>query len=232
MLIDRPIIEGRLLKRYKRFLADIELPGGETLTAHCPNTGTLLGCTPEGARTILRDSQNPARKLRYTFQTIEIDGTWVTVDTSLANEIVAEAIGAGSVPELTGYAGLRREVRYGTGSRIDILLEDDGRPACYVEVKSTTLVRDGHASFPDAVTKRGQKHLVELEGVVQAGGRGVIFFCVSRDDVESFGPADDIDPVYGRMLRHAVANGVEAFAYTTLVQPDRVDLGRSLPIRL
>jgi len=232
MLIDLPIIEGRLLKRYKRFLADIELPGGETLTAHCPNTGTLLGCTPAGARTILRDSQNPARKLRYTFQTIEIDGTWVTVDTSLANDIVAEAIDAESIPELSGYGALRREVPYGNSSRIDILLEDAEQPPCYVEVKSTTLVRDGHAAFPDAVTKRGQKHLTELEAVVKAGGRGVIFFCISRDDVKDFGPADDIDPDYGQMLRHAVECGVEALAYTTLVQPDRIDLGRSLPIRL
>lgn len=231
MQIELPTIEGRLIKRYKRFLADIELPSGEVVTAHCPNTGSLLGCVPDGARAILRDSQNPARKLRWTFQTVEVDGTWVNVDTGLPNGLVAEAIAAGKVPELTSYPELRREVKYGTGSRIDILLQrEDER--CYVEVKTTTLAADGHARFPDAKTERGRKHLEELARVVEAGDRGVIFFCVSRADVTSFAPADEIDPVYGETLRRVVAAGVEPLAYATQVTPDRFELGERLEIVL
>ncbi|MCP3919525.1 MAG: DNA/RNA nuclease SfsA [bacterium] len=138
--IELPTVEARLSRRYKRFLTDVEMPNGEVLTAHCPNTGTLLGCIPEGARTILRDSQDLKRKLRYTFQTVEVDGTWVNVDTSLPTALVAEAIESGKVPKLTGYDALRREVRYGAASRIDILLSRGEAELCYVEVKSTTLV--------------------------------------------------------------------------------------------
>jgi len=231
MRIELPTVEGRLLKRYKRFLADVELPSGEVVTAHCPNTGSLTGCTPEGARAILRDSQNPARKLRWTFQTVEVDGTWVNVDTGLPNGLVAEAIAEDKVSELSGYPDLRREVKYGTGSRIDVLLER-GDERCYVEVKSTTLAADGHARFPDAKTERGRKHLEELARVVEAGDRGVIFFCVSRADVTSFSPADEIDPVYGETLRRVVAAGVEPLAYATIVGPDRFDLGERLEIVL
>jgi len=201
------------------------------IVAHCPNTGSLLGCTPEGAPTVLRDSQNPARKLRYTWQAVQIDGTWVNVDTSLPNAVVAEAIERGDVPELAGYDHLRREVKYGKNSRIDVLLEREGA-RCYVEVKSTTLVEGREARFPDAVTARGLKHLEELANQVAAGDRGVIFFHVSRGDVETFAPADDIDPVYGKTLRRVVGEGVEALAYSTVVRPDRIELARRLPIRL
>lgn len=231
MHISQPILRGRFLRRYKRFLADVELEGGEVIVAHCPNTGSLLGCKAENAPAILRDSENPERKLRYTWQTIEIDGAWVNVDTSLPNAVVAEAIEAGSIAELTGYQDLRREVKYGKNSRIDILLEREGE-RCYVEVKSTTLAVDGEARFPDAVTARGLKHLNELEAQAAAGDRAVIFFLVSRGDVESFAPADDIDPEYGAALRRVVQNGVEALAYSAVVEPDSVEVGRPLPIRL
>ncbi len=231
MEIEQPLIEGRLLKRYKRFLADIELPSGEVVTAHCPNTGSLTGCVPEGARAILRDSQNPKRKLRWTFQTVEVEGTWVNVDTGLPNSLVAEAISAGQVPELVGYDDLLREVRYGENSRIDILLER-GEERCYVEVKSTTLAGDGCARFPDAVTERGRKHLEELARMASQGHRAVIFFCISRGDVGRFAPADEIDPKYGEVLRRVAGEGVEALAYTTRVLPDRLELGERLPIHL
>ena len=231
MRISQPILRGRLLRRYKRFLADIELEGGEVIVAHCPNTGSLLGCKVENAPAILRDSENPERKLRYTWQTIEIDGAWVNVDTSLPNAVVAEAIGAGDIAELTGYPGLKREVKYGKNSRIDILLEREGE-RCYVEVKSTTLAADGVARFPDAVTARGLKHLNELEAQVAAGDRAVIFFLVSRGDVESFAPADDIDSEYGAALRRVVQNGVEALAYSTFVEPSSIEVAERLPIRL
>jgi sugar fermentation stimulation protein A len=231
MLIEKPIRRGRLLRRYKRFLADVELSSGEVLTAHCPNTGSLTGCVPRGARVVLRDSQNPARKLRWTLQTIEVDGTWVNVDTGLPNALVTEALSAGEITELQGYDSLRREVKYGLSSRIDILLERPGE-RCYVEVKTTTLAKEGLARFPDAVTERGRKHLEELARMVHAGHRAVIFFCVSRGDVEAFSPADDIDPLYGQELRRALAGGVEALAYSTWVEPGRFELGRRLPIAL
>lgn len=231
MNITKPVIEGRLIQRYKRFLADVRLPSGEVVTAHCPNTGSLTGCVPEGARAILRDSENPKRKLRWTFQTVEVDGTWVNVDTGLPNDLVSEAIAAEMVPELLGYPDLRREVKYGEGSRIDVLLED-GERRCYVEVKSTTLASEGCARFPDAVTERGRKHLEELARMVAEGHRGVIFFCVSRGDVQRFSPADDIDPRYGETLRRVLGQGVEALAYATEVGPDRFELGKALEIVL
>jgi len=238
MRIDAPLPTGRLLRRYKRFLADVELEvgaegvgaQGDVIVAHCPNTGSLLGCLPERARCVLRDSRDPVRKLRTTLQTIEVDGTWVNVDTGLPNAVVAEAVAAGVVPELAGFASLRREVKYGVNSRIDLLLEGPGR--CYVEVKSTTLVVAGEARFPDAVTERGRKHLVELAAMVAEGHRAVIFFHVSRADAQRFAPADDIDPAYGAALREAHARGVEIQAWTTRVTPDEVVLARPLPIVL
>ena len=232
MHIRNPTLEGRLVRRYKRFLADVELPNGETLTAHCPNTGSLRGCLEEGARVILRDSQDAKRKLRYTFQTIEIGGTWVNVDTGLPNTAVAEAIELGRVKKLAGYSSLRREVKYGKNSRIDILLEDDAGKRCYVEVKNTTLAEGKLAMFPDAVTERGRKHLLELRDMVKEGHRGVIFFCVSRDDVTKFTTADDIDPKYGETLREVLADGVEAMAWTTSVEPDSFELKKALKLQL
>ena len=231
MQIEQPTTEGKLIKRYKRFLADIELADGEVITAHCPNTGSLKGCVPEGARAVLRDSQNPKRKLRWTFQTVEVDGTWVNVDTGLPNALVAEAIEAGKIPELAGYDSLRREVKYGENSRIDILLER-GDERCYVEVKSTTLVQDGVARFPDAVTERGRKHLEELERMVEQGHRAVIFFCVSRGDVQSFEPAEDINPKYAEVLRRVCPAGVEALAYSTRVGPRSFDVDKRLRVEL
>jgi sugar fermentation stimulation protein A len=234
MQIELPIREGLLVRRYKRFLADVEV-AGELLTAHCPNPGSMLGVQPAGARVVLRDSQNAARKLRYTFQTIEIDGTWVNVDTQLANGVVEEGVTSGAVAELAGYPSLRREVAYGENSRIDLLLErgsDDSAERCYVEVKSTTLAQGGRAFFPDAVTARGKKHLEELERMVVAGHRAVIFFSIARDDVEAFAPASKIDPAYAQVLRRAVAAGVEALAYTSIVTPDSLRVGRRVPIEL
>jgi len=224
------MIEGRLVKRYKRFLADVELADGTLVTAHCPNTGSLLGCQEPGSRVVLRDSQDPRRKLRYTFQSIQVGRGLVNVDTGLPNAVVAEAVERGLVPELAGYDTLRREVAYGRNSRIDLLLEGPGRPRCYVEVKSTTLVRGRTALFPDAVTERGRKHLAELADVVAGGDRAVQFFFVSRGDVARFAPADDIDPAYGRALRAAAEAGVELLAYAARVRPDRLELARPLPI--
>jgi sugar fermentation stimulation protein A len=232
MRIPLPTLEGRLLRRYKRFLADIELADGSVVTAHCPNTGSLLGCTTPGSRVILRDAGEGRRKLRYTFQSIAVGRSLVNVDTSLPNAAVLEAIQRGRIPELAGYDRARREVRYGARSRIDILLERQGGERCYVEVKSTTLARGRTALFPDAVTERGRRHLEELARMVAQGHRAVQFFFVGRCDVARFAPADDIDPAYGRALREAVLAGVEVLAWAAVVRPDRLEPRRPLPVEL
>ena len=230
--IELPTIEGLLVRRYKRFLTDVKGPDGQILVAHCPNTGSLKGCLEEGARVVLRDSQDAKRKLRYTFQSIEVNGSWVNVDTGLPNALVTEAILGGLIEGLADYDSVRREVKYGKSSRIDVLLERDSGERCYVEVKSTTLAEGSQARFPDAVTTRGLKHLFELRDMVREGHRAVIFFCVSRSDVSTFAPADDIDPAYGKALREVVAEGVEAMAWSTHVEPRRFDLLKPLTIEL
>jgi len=228
--ITEPLVEGRLLRRYKRFLADVELEGGEVVTAHCPNPGRLIGCLPERARVVLRDSRDPSRKLRYTFQTVRVGRHWVNVDTSLPNAVVAEAIGRGDVPELAGYNSLRREVAYGERSRVDLLLEREGGERCYVEVKCTTMVEGRVAMFPDAVTARGLKHLRELAQVVRDGQRAVMFFFISRADPRSFAPAAHIDPDWAAGFGAALDAGVEALAYTARVRPERLELSRRVPV--
>ena len=221
MQFEAPPIQGLLRARYKRFFADVELPDGTVITAHCPNTGSLMGCKEPGSPAWLRDSGDEKRKLRHTWQAVQVDGAWVNVDTNLPNRVVYEAIVAGEVPALAGYAEARREVAYGKQkrSRIDVLLEDEGRAPCYVEVKNTTLAEDGVAMFPDAATERGLKHLGELRDVAKAGMRAVQFFFISRDDVEVFRPADHIDPAYSTTLRRVADAGVEVMAWTTRVEP-------------
>ncbi len=227
-----PLIPGRLIKRYKRFLADIELADGSLVTAHCPNSGSMLGCNLPGSPVMLSVSPNPNRKLAHTWELVQVDGFWVGLNTMLPNRLAEEAILDGTIAELQGYPRLRREVSYGSErSRIDILLEgDQGR--CFVEVKNVTLVEHGRALFPDAVTERGQKHLRELMEVVRNGERGVILFTVQRGDGVAVAPADAIDPAYGRLLRQAVAQGVEALAYRALVAPHEIRLTQSLPVEL
>ncbi|MGE0157317.1 MAG: DNA/RNA nuclease SfsA [Geobacter sp.] len=227
-----PLIPGRLIKRYKRFLADIELADGSLVTAHCPNSGSMLGCNLPGSPVMLSVSPNPNRKLAHTWELVQVDGYWVGLNTMLPNRLAEEAILDGTIAELQGYPRLRREVPYGSErSRIDILLEgDQGR--CFVEVKNVTLVEDGRALFPDAVTERGQKHLRELMEVVRNGDRGVILFTVQRGDGAAVAPADAIDPAYGRLLRQAVAQGVEALAYRALVAPHEIRLTQPLPVEL
>lgn len=214
MRYETPLIEGRLIRRYKRFLADVELADGSTLTAHTPNTGSLAGCCIPGSRVWLRDSGNPERKYRFGWELVEPRaGVLVGINTGLPSVLVQEALAEHRIKELEGYDHVRPEVKYGKeNSRIDLLLTSPGRPDCYVENKNVTLAEDGIAYFPDAVSTRAAKHLRELEHVVAGGGRGVIFFCVQRSDATEVRPADHIDPDYGRALRHALEHGVEAVA--------------------
>ena len=232
MRIQLPTLEGRFVRRYKRFFADVELDDGTLVTAHCPNTGSLLGCLEEGRRAVLRDSQDEQRKLRFVLQAIRVGRTLVNVDTALPNAAVFEALGAGGIPELAGYDAARREVAYGENSRIDLLLEKRSGERCWVEIKNTTYAVDGAAAFPDAVTERGRKHLGELARMVKQGHRAVQFFFVGRCDVERFRPADEIDPEYGRALRAAAGAGVELLAYSTRVRPRSIKLDRRLAIEL
>lgn len=231
-----PLLQGILLKRYKRFLADVALPTGSTVTAHCPNTGSMLGCVESGSRVWLRDSGNPQRKCRFTWEMVEVARSiLVGINTSLSNRLVREAIERGVIASLQGYDKARPEVRFGAErSRIDLLLErHNGMEHCYVEVKNVTAaVTDGIALFPDAVSARGTKHLRELMGVVNAGHRGVVCFCVQRGDVTEVRPADAIDPVYGKTLRRAVEQGVEAIAYRAHVTPAGIELRDELPVVL
>jgi len=227
-----PLITGKLIKRYKRFLADIELADGSLITAHCPNSGSMLGCNLPGSPVLLSTSPNQNRKLPHTWELLQVGSYWVGLNTMLPNRLSEEAILNGIILELQGYEQLRREVPYGSErSRIDLLLEG-AKGRCYVEVKNVTLVQEGMALFPDAVTTRGQKHLRELMEVVRNGDRGVILFTVQRGDGNAVAPADRIDPEYGRLLREAVAQGVEALAYRAVVTPEEIRLTERLAVVL
>ena len=241
MRFPSPLLEGRLVRRYKRFLADVELPGGpdgvELITAHVPNSGSMMGVDAPGSPVWLSRSSNPKRKLAYTLELVEADGGLVGVNTAHPNALVAEAIAAGRIPELAGYARVRREVKYGKNSRIDVLLEADGRPPAYVEVKNVHLRRpslgDGLcAEFPDCPTARGAKHLEELAAMVAQGCRAVMLYLVQRMDCTHFRVARDIDPAYDAGLRRAVDAGVETLCWSCTLTRESIELDRPLPLRL
>lgn len=239
MQFDPPLIEAIFLKRYKRFFTDVKLADGSTLTVHCPNSGSMKNCQPVGGRAWISDSGNPKRKLRHTLELIEVDGAGICVNTQRPNRLVEEAIVDGTIAELQGYDGIRREVRYGERSRIDLLLERGGAAEgdeaerCYVEVKNVTMgVGDGVTRFPDAVTTRGTKHLRELMAMVEEGHRAVLMFCAGRSDTRRVEPADDIDHTYGATLREAARAGVELLAYRCVVSPSEVRLVERVPVVL
>lgn len=231
MQLPTPMLRGRLLKRYKRFLADIELENGEIVTAHCPNSGSMKNLIGDNPFVHISQSDNPKRKLRYTLELIERGDDLVTAHSVKANTVTVDAINEGVISQLTDYTTIRTEVPYGTGSRIDILLENKERK-CYVEVKSVTLLEGDTLMFPDAVTTRGQKHLQELIRVKKAGHRAVIFFAALHTGGNLFSPADHIDATYGTMLRDAQREGVEILAYQAEISPLQVRLVRELSITL
>lgn len=232
--IDPPLFPATLLKRYKRFLADVRLDDGTELTVHTPNTGSMLGCAEPGMRIWLRDTQNPKRKYRYSWEMSETAaGVKIGVNTAISNQLVREAIESGIIEELQGYDQIQTEVSYGhENSRIDLLLKN-ATQHCYVEIKNVTAADARYlAMFPDAVTRRGSKHLRELRAMVEAGHRAVIFFSVQRQDVVGFRPAREIDPVYAGTLAEVVAAGVEAMAWQARVSPDEICLHQRLVIEI
>jgi len=232
--------EGILVKRYKRFLADIETSDDSLITIHCPNTGSMKNCQEPGSRIWYSTSSNLKRKYPHTWEIVEVDSRYsVGINTGLANKLTREAIESGVVKQLQGYAELRTEVAYGQErSRIDILLDGSQRedsPACYVEVKNVSLgVGEGRGLFPDAVTTRGHKHLRELLQMRNQGYRAVLFFSVQHSGIDRVSPADEIDPVYGELLRKAASGGVEIMAYRAEFDVERsmIRLDKEVPVIL
>ena len=231
MRFPHPLVKGTLIKRYKRFLADVQLENGDIVTAHLANSGAMLGTSDPGLEVWLSPAAGPGRKLAWSWELCRVDGHLVGVNTAHPNRIVAEAILDGKIPELAGYAALKREVKYGTNSRIDILLTDPNRPPCYVEVKNVHLKNGDWAEFPDAVTARGTKHLNELMEMVAQGARAVMVYLVQRQDCLAFRPAERIDPLYAATLTKAMENGVDSLCYTCKMDLDAIDVGGTLPIQ-
>ncbi len=228
----RADLRGRLLRRYKRFFADIETETGEKLTVHCPNPGSMLGCAIPGSAVRCSTSDNPKRKLRHTLEMIRIGRVWVGLHAARANELAARALAAELLPELAGYPEIAREVRVDGRSRLDFRLGGPRRRPAFVEVKSVTLAEDRLALFPDSVTERGRRHLEALMGLRRDGHRAALLFVVQRADCEAVAPADAIDPGYGETLRRAAGAGVEIFALGARVGPRAIRIERRVPVRL
>ena len=231
-----PLVRGRLIQRYKRFLADIVLDDGTEITAHCPNPGAMIGLNMPGLTCWLSQSPDPKRKLPYTWELVEvpneISGGFVTcgLNTMHPNRLTAEALAAEAIPELTGYTSHRREVRYGANSRVDFLLEAPDRAPCWLEVKNCHLRRAGAlAEFPDCVAARSLKHLKELTAMVGAGERAVMLFVIQRMDCEAFSACAELDPAYAKGLTEAAANGVEVLAYACEISPQAVKIAGQVP---
>jgi sugar fermentation stimulation protein A len=235
MRFPAPLLPATLVKRYKRFLADVVLPSGEIVTVHCANPGSMIGLNLPGARIWLSKSTSVHRKLPHSWELIEVDlgagFELVGINTTHPNALAAEAIAAGLIPELAGYDAMRREVRYGANSRVDFLLEAPARPACYLEIKNVHLMREpGLAEFPDAVTKRGAKHLAELGAVVAAGNRAVMLYLIQIGSARRFKLARDIDAAYGNAFDAARRAGVEAIAYRCLISCDGIEVAQPVAI--
>lgn len=235
MRFPAPLIRGHLVQRYKRFLADVVLESGEAVTVACPNTGSMLGLVAPGSAVWLSRSAAPGRKYPHTWEMIEADlgrgPALVGINPMHPNKLVAEAIASGMIAPLAGYGALRREVKYGQSSRIDLLLEDEAKGRCYVEVKNVHLMRTaGRAEFPDSVTARGAKHLGELAAMVAEGHRAVMVYLVQRADAESFSISGDLDPAYLAAFRTAIAAGVETLTYRCRLTTEEIVVDRALPL--
>lgn len=226
-----PLIPGKLVRRYKRFLADVELETGEVVTAHCANPGSMAGLKQAGIKVWLEPNDDPKRKLKFTWRLVEMRHFTAGIDTGVPNKVVHEALVAKAIPELAAYSVVRPEQKYGRNSRVDFLLSGDGLPEAYVEVKNVHLCRKpGLAEFPDSVTARGTKHLHDLAAEVDAGHRALMFYVIQRDDCDRLDMADDIDPAYAQAFDAARARGVEVLAYACKLSPFRITLDRAIPV--
>ena len=227
------MISGQLIRRYKRFLADVKLDNGEVVTAHCPNSGSMAACSEPGRRVYLSSHDNPKRKLKYTWEIIQMPDSWVGVNTLVPNRLVKNAIENGRVVEFLGYDTIRSEVKTAEGSRLDLMLKRGEDDTCFIEIKNCTLVENGVAMFPDAVTQRGRKHLSELGRLKSAGHRCVMFFLIQRMDAETFKPAAHIDWAYAEALREVHLNGgVEILVYDVHIDLEYIRLHRQIPYDL
>ncbi len=231
-----PLTKGRIIRRYKRFLAEIELADGRLVTAHCPNTGRMTSCWAPGAPVEISFSDNPKRKLPWTLERVDMGAGWVGVNTARTNDVVAEAVSSGRLILLQGYHRLQREVACKLPghprSRLDFKLSEGDQPDALIEVKNVTLLQDQCLCFPDAVSTRATKHLDLLQGMVSQGLRGVLVFAVNRPEGRWFSPADDIDPTYGQRLRAVVGSGVEIVALRVNHTVDGMVMGAEIPVRL
>jgi sugar fermentation stimulation protein A len=232
MRFQTPLVPGTLIRRYKRFLADVLLENGREVTAHCPNPGAMMGLSEPGMRIWLEPNDDPKKKLKFGWRLVELGlGHMAGIDTSVPNRIVFEALTEGRIAALTGYSDIRPEQRYGENSRIDFLLREPGRPDAYVEVKNVHLRREGDwAEFPDCVTARGAKHLNELARIAEAGGRAVMLYIVQRTDCAQFRLAPDLDPAYAAAFDTARERGVEMLCHATAIDRHGITLTRSLPV--
>ena len=231
MQFDPPLVEGRLIARYKRFLFDAELEDGTVITGNCPNTGSMLGLTTPGSRIFMSVHDKPTRKYAHQFEIIEADGTLVGVNTGMPNRIAEEAILARLIPSLGDYPLLAREKRYGVNSRIDLLLSGEGLAAAYVEVKNVHFSRTpGLAEFPDTKTERGAKHLEELGGMAESGHRAVMLYVIQRGDCSGFRICADLDPAYASAFARAKSRGVEAYALDCTVSQSQITAKSLIPV--
>lgn len=226
-----PLIRGKLRKRYKRFLADVELETGDVVVAHCPNTGAMTGCAEPGFEVWLRPANDPKRKLQFTWElAVNGQGHFIGINSAYANNIVAEAIDNKQICELRHYQQYRREVSFGNEkSKVDFLLQDEHRGVMYLEVKSVTLLENGVGFFPDTVTTRGQKHLRELTAIKSSGIEAGILFCVQHTGIEKVSIAEHLDAEYGRLMREARAQGLTVLCYKCKITPSGIQLAHSLP---
>ncbi|MEZ4741116.1 MAG: DNA/RNA nuclease SfsA [Bdellovibrionota bacterium] len=237
MNFNSPLLKGKIIKRYKRFLADVELESGELVTAHCPNTGSMKTCWKNGDTIYLSYHDNPQRKLKYTWEYTKVKKGYIGINTMRPNQIVFEAIEKGQIHQLNGYETIRREVKYGSKSKIDILLETDQgkvKKKCWVEIKNVTMYLDDRdlLVFPDAVTARGLKHIKELENQVKGGDRAVMFFLANRPEGKAFTPAKEIDPEYADALKKSQKNGVEILCYRVKPSLKGMTIGEEVPISI
>ena len=230
MNFPQPLVHGRLLRRIKRFLAEVELDNGEVVFAHCTNSGSMKSCLETGAEVYLTPVNEPKRRTQFTWEMIKINGGWVGINTSNPNKIAYKAIAEGAIPQLSGYTKVQAEVTFGD-SRFDVYAENETEK-CFVEVKNVSMKEGKYALFPDAVTTRGQKHLTTLMAVKAAGMRAVMLYIVQRTDVEVFAPAKQIDADYARLLKTAFDSGVEIIVLQVEVTPDGIYLKKTLPVEI